>query len=62
MHIQNIKTLKFKQLIDDIIIDFLFSKIFSSIENIRRKYNLIVNLLKFTTNKKYGQNLVTKLI
>ena len=49
-------------MIDDIIIDFLFSKIFSSIENIRRKYNVIVNLLKFTTNKKYGQNLVTKLI
>ena len=46
------KSLKFKFLIDDIVIDFLFSEYFASIEHIRRKYNPIVNLSKFTSNKK----------
>ena len=37
------KNLQFKQLIDDIAIDFLFSGNFASIEDIRRKYNLVVD-------------------
>jgi len=36
--------LKFKLLIDDIVIDFLFSENFASMEDIRRKCNLIVDL------------------
>ena len=39
-------------MIDDIIIDFWSSWNFANIENIRRKFNLVVDLLKFTSNKK----------
>ena len=46
------KTLKFKYLIDDITIRLLFSENFASMKNIRRKYYPIVNLSKFTSNKK----------
>ena len=52
MHIFKLQNLKFKFLIDDMVIDFWFSEYFASIEHVRRKYNLIVNLLKFTSNKK----------
>jgi len=39
-------------LIADITINFLFSENFASIDNIIRKYNLVVDLSKFTFNKK----------
>ena len=41
--------MKFKQFIDDIIIDFQFSRNFVSMEDIRRKCNPIVDLLEFTS-------------
>ena len=44
----NYKNLKFNYLIDDINIDIWFYGNFASIEDIRRKYNPIVNLSKFT--------------
>ena len=44
----NYKNLKFNYLIDDINIDIWFYGNFTSIEDIRRKYNPIVNLSKFT--------------
>ena len=44
--------MQFKQLIDDITIGLSFSRKFASIENIKRKCNLIVDLSKFTSNKK----------
>ena len=37
---------------DDIAIDLWFFENFASIENIRRKCNIMVDLLKFTSNKK----------
>ena len=37
---------------DDIIIDFWFSGNLASMKNIRRKYNTMVDLSKFTFNKK----------
>ena len=46
------KTLKFKYLIDDITIRLWFSENFASMKNIRRKYYPMVNLSKFTSNKK----------
>ena len=45
------KNSKFKDLIDDKTIDFLFSWNFASIEDIRKKYNPIVNFSQFTSNK-----------
>ena len=39
-------------MIDDISIDLWFFENFASIENIRRKCNIMVDLLKFTSNKK----------
>ena len=50
--ILNYKNLQFKQFIDDITIDLQFSRNFASIKNIRSKYNFIVDLSKFTFNKK----------
>ena len=40
-------------MIDELIIDifFLFYRNFINMEDIRRKYNLIVDLLKFISNK-----------
>ena len=52
MLILNYKNLKFKYLIDDITIDIWFSRNFPSMEDIRRKYNQMVDLSKFTSNKK----------
>ena len=44
------KNLKFKYLTNDIVIDFDLLE--TSIDDIRRKCNLMVDLLKFTLNKK----------
>ena len=44
--------MQFKQFIDDIAIDNKFSRNFARMENIRRKCNPMVNLSKFTSNKK----------
>ena len=44
--------MKFKYLIGNIAIDFRYFENFVSIEDIRRKYILIVDLSKFTSNKK----------
>ena len=46
------KNLKFKHLIDIVVINFRFFIIFASIEDIKRRYNLIVDLSKFISNKK----------
>ena len=46
------KNLKFKHLVDNIVIDLRFSRNFTSMEVIRRECNLIVDLLKFSSNKK----------
>ena len=52
------KNLKFKHLIDDMTINFWASGNFVSTENIRRKYNTIVDLSKFTFNKKILKEIV----
>ena len=52
MHNFILKNLKFKHLIDDIAIIFFFFENFTSMENIKIKCNSIVNLSKFTFNKK----------
>ena len=44
------KNLKFKYLIDDIAINFLSSINFTSIEDLRRKCNPMVDLSKFHVN------------
>ena len=54
----NYKFLKFKYLIDRIVIDLWYSRNFVSMENIRRKSNRMVNLLKFTSNKKILSSVV----
>ena len=46
-------------MIDDTVIDFLFSWNFAIIENIRRKCNPIVNLSKFTPNNKILSEVIT---
>ena len=46
------KNSKFKDLIDDIIIDLWSLWNFANMEDIRRKCNPIVNLSQFTSNKK----------
>ena len=46
------KNSKFKDLIDDITIDLWFSWKFASMEDIRRKYNSMMNFSQFTSNKK----------
>ena len=43
--------LKFKYFIDDITINLLFSSNFASMKNIIKKYNLMINLSKFISNK-----------
>ena len=45
-------------MINDIVIDFLFSENFASIKDIRRKCNLMVDLSKFTSNKKILSEIV----
>ena len=50
--ILNYKNLQFKKFIDDIVINLYFSWNFANMEDIKRRYNLIVDLSKFTSNKK----------
>ena len=50
--------MQFKQFIDDTIIDLQFSRNFASIKDIRRKCNLMVDLLEFTSNKKILSNVI----
>ena len=52
MYNYRLKNLKFKHLIDDITINFLFLRNFASMDDMRSKYNLIVDLSKFRFNKK----------
>ena len=52
MHNFRFNNLKFKHSIDDITIDLYSSRNFTNIEDIIRKCNLMVNLSKFTSNKK----------
>ena len=52
MHNLKYKNLKFKHLIDEKAISFLSFGKFASIEGIRKKGNPIVDLSKFTFNKK----------
>ena len=56
--ILNYKNLQFKKFIDDIAINLYFSWNFASMENIKRIYNLIVDLSKFTSNK----NILSKFV
>ena len=44
--------MKFKDLSDDITIDIWYFWSFAKIEDLRKKCNLMVDLLKFTSNKK----------
>ena len=46
------KNLQFKQLIDNIAIDFWSSKNFACMKDVKRKCNQMINLSKFTSNKK----------
>ena len=46
------KSLKFKYLINDIIIDIWSYRNFASMRNIKRKFNSMVKVLKFTYNNK----------
>ena len=50
--------MQFKQFIDDIAIDIYFFRNFASIEDIRRRCNPMVDLSKFTFNKKILSNAV----
>ena len=52
MHNLRLQNLKFKYLIDDIDIDIWYFGNFASMEDIRRKCNLMMNLSKFIFNKK----------
>ena len=44
--------MQFKQLIDNIVINFWSFGNFANIEDIKRKYNPLVDLSKFAFNKK----------
>ena len=57
--ILNYKNLQFKQFIDDISIDLYFSRNIANMENIKRKYNPMVDLSKFTSNKKILSKVAT---
>ena len=46
------KNLKFKHLIKDMTIDLWFSEKFANIKDIKKKCYSMMNLLKFTYNKK----------
>ena len=52
MYNLNYKNLQFKQFIDDIAIDLQFSRNFASMEDIRKMCNPMMDLSKFTSNKK----------
>ena len=55
MHNLKLKNMKFKNLIDDIVIIFNFLEILQALKYIIRKSNVIVNLSKFTINKKLNK-------
>ena len=50
--ILNYKNSKFKHLVDNIAIDLLFYENFISMKDMRRKCNSMIDLSKFTSNKK----------
>ena len=52
------KNLKLKYLIDNIAIDLWSSRNFATMEDVKRKYNQMVGLLKFTSNKKISSEVV----
>ena len=52
------KNLKLKYLIDNIAIDLWSSRNFATMEDVKRKYNQMVDLLKFTSNKKNKEEFV----
>ena len=56
--ISNYKYLQLKQFIDDIAIVLYFSRNVTSMENIRKRYNSMVDLSKFTSNKKILNKIV----
>ena len=56
--ISNYKNLQLKQFIDDIAIVLYFSRNVTSMENIRKIYNSMVDLSKFTSNKKILNKIV----
>ena len=53
------KNMKFKHLINDIVIDLWSSENFTSIKDIKIKCNLMMDFLKFTSNKKILSRVVT---
>ena len=55
----NYKNLQIKQFIKDIAINLLFFRNFASMKDIRRKCNSMVDLSKFTSNKKILSNVIT---
>ena len=58
MHNFKLQNMQFKQFVDGITIDFKFFRNFTSIEDIKRRCNPIVDLSKFTSNKKILSNVV----
>ena len=56
--ISNYKYLQLKQFIDDIAIVLYFSRNVTSMENIRKIYNSMADLSKFTSNKKILNKIV----
>ena len=56
--ISNYKYLQLKQFIDDIAIILYFSRNVTSMENIRKIYNSMADLSKFTSNKKILNKIV----
>ena len=54
----NYKYLQLKQFINDIAIVLYFSRNVTSMENIRKRYNSMVDLSKFTSNKKILNKIV----
>ena len=54
------KNMKFKQLINDIIIDIWSYKNFASMGNIKWKFNSMVKLSEFTYNQKILSKFVAK--
>ena len=56
------KNLKFENLIDDIGIDFLSFRNFASMNDIKRKCNLLVDLSKFTFNNNNKKKVLSEVI
>ena len=45
-------------MVDDMIIDFWLSWNFTSMENVRKECNPMVDLLKFTSNEEISNNVI----